>query len=86
MSGPKFSVGIGQLGSCGAWSESINTRDRLRSKRLVDSHAPADSIRGATVSLSLHKYGSEAERDSSLPIAKSIHTTVKMLVSPDASV
>ena len=55
-------------------------------KRLVDSHAPADSIRGATVSLSRHKYGSEAERDSSLPIAKSINTTVKMLVSPDASV
>ena len=54
--------------------------------RLVDSHAPADSIRGATVSLSRHKYGSESERDSSLPIAKSIHTTVKMLVSPDASV
>ena len=31
MSGPEFSVGIGQLGSCGAWSDSINTRDRLRS-------------------------------------------------------
>ena len=53
---------------------------------LVDSHAPPDSIMGATVSLSRHKYGSEAERDSSLPIAKSIYTTIKMLVSPDASV